>query len=251
MFCADNYIVERDLFSRVAEILKYFPACYPNKYAYLKGDNSLNRYFSLIGGNDPVCWFIGKNDRNSHVSELTRKSAGGYPPSYGCNGFFYRAEAIKATNLDHYYPMDNATEVRGAKIPIHSQGIWHRTSDNLIKFMMKRYRYARDLYCDRQDRRWKVIDTRADYWRLFLFILSTITVIHPILVSITGFKKIKDKAWFWHFPICLAFIFTYGVLTIRWLPRLLLSRLSGAKNPSNDVRDHYTDKQIKILRSLK
>src|SRR3990167_1612390 len=65
MFCADNMIMEKDLFQRVYCELSVnaedTDACFPWKYSYEKNDNSLNRYFSLIGGNDPICYYLGKN----------------------------------------------------------------------------------------------------------------------------------------------------------------------------------------------
>lgn len=216
MFCADNYVVQKDLFKWIKKGFDEHPeysALYPSRYYCHPLDNSLNRYFSLIGGNDPICYYLGKNDRESYAPELNRYSK--YQPSYGCNGFFYRSELIKATDLDHYYPMDNALEVPGKKVSLYPQTIWHRTSDNLISFLIKRYKYARDLYCDRNDRRWKIIDTREDYWKLGLFILATLTGIQPLYVSLRGYKKIPDFAWFWHWPVCIGVLITYGILTIR------------------------------------
>ena len=217
MFCADNQIMEKDLFKRVHIELSVnaedTDACFPWKYAYVKDDNSLNRYFSLIGGNDPICYYLGKNDRIPHVGSLEKKS--NYQPSYGCNGFFDRSEAIKKTNLDNYYPMDNALEIKGRFTEVVSSAIWHHTSDNLISFLIKRYRYARDLYCDRDDRRWKMLDTREDYYKLCLFVLCTLTIIPCLAVSARGYSKVRDFAWFWHWPVCLGFLITYTLLAIR------------------------------------
>lgn len=214
MFCADNMIVEKKLFRWVHTVLMGgYSAAYPVRYHYRKDDNSLNRYFSLIGGNDPVCYYLGKNDRRPHAKDLTRQYD--YPLSYGCNGFFYRSELIKSTDLDHYYPMDNAIDVEGDFFKIDSDSIWHRTSDNLITFLKKRYRYARDLYCDRRDRRWKMFASTEDYIKLAIFCLYTLTAIQPLVVSARGFSRLRDWAWFWHWPICFGFLITYTILAIR------------------------------------
>ena len=93
--------------------------------------------------------------------------------------------------------------------------IWHRTSSNLIPFLIKRYKYARDLYSDRNDRRWKMVGTREDKWRLFAFVLATVTIAEPLYVSIRGFIKVRDFAWFWHWPVCMGFLITYTILAIR------------------------------------
>lgn len=220
MFCADNQIMDKKLFDTTKYTLDLFgvKAVYPMFYHYKKDDYSLNRYFSLIGGNDSICYYLGKNDRWPHVGSLHIKSKN-YFPSYGDNGFFYRTEAIRSTDLDHYYPMDNALELvqsdRSAVMFIGSSAIWHRTSDKLIPFLKKRYRYARDLYSSRNDRRWKMLDTREDYWRLAFFIFATVTIIPALWVSIRGFWKIRDWAWFWHWPVCFGFLITYTILAFR------------------------------------
>lgn len=215
MFCADNYVTNSNLFSNVYDqlIIKGYSATYPIRYAYQSFDNSLNRYFSLIGGNDPICYYLGKNDRHPHAESLRITSD--YLSSYGCNGFFYRSELIKATDLDHYYPMDNALEVGGKWSGIDCDYVWHRTSDNLFTFLKKRYSYARDLYCDRTDRRWKMLASKEDYIRLALFCLYTLTIIEPLAKSIRGFQKVRDWAWFWHWPVCFGFLITYTALVIR------------------------------------
>jgi len=213
MFCADNEITSPDLFKSVCYHLQNSSATYPERYAYKKEDNSLNRYFSLIGGNDPICYYLGKNDRHPWSVDLIKRSD--YQPSYGCNGFFYRSELIKATDLYNYYPMDNAMEVPGQFMPMNCGWIWHKTSDNLISFLKKRYRYARSLYSDRKNRRWKVIDTKEDYWRLGIYIISTLTILPCLLTSIKGYSKIKDLAWFWHWPVCMGFLITYTLLSLR------------------------------------
>lgn len=220
MFCADNMIMEKELFKKMVGYVRVYSAAYPERYFYKEDDNSLNRYFSLFGGNDPVCWFLGKNDREPQIkvfSLLKRESD--YLPSYGCNGFFYKSDLIKRTNLDHYYPMDNALEfiaLSGNKPkPVFSSAIWHRTSDNLISFLIKRYKYARDLFSDRQDRRWKMVDGAQDYWKLAYFVLCTLTIIPLLFTSFRGFSKVRDWAWFWHWPICFGFLITYSILALR------------------------------------
>lgn len=222
MFCADNLITNKDLFRIVKNSFDpefgWFPDCvYPTKYHYRKDDNSLNRYFSLIGGNDPICYYLGKNDRIPHEESLAITSD--YTPAYGCNGFFVRRENFNHTNLDHYYPMDAHVDMimagKNRYMGLCEDSIWHRTSDNLISFLKKRYKYARDLYSDRTDRRWKMVDTNSDKFRLMVFILSTILVIPALVVSIRGFLKIKDPAWFWHWPVCFGFLITYTILAFR------------------------------------
>lgn len=238
MFCDDNVIKDRKLFHKVeTEINNGYDAVYPSHYWHTPKDYCLNRYFALFGGNDPVVWYLGKNDRMPY-SELVLRRAADYPPSWGCNGFFYRASAIKDTDLDHYYPMDNAMEVfhksKRRFLPLHSNAIWHKTSNsNLFKFLKKRYIYARDLYCERTDRRWKAIANKKDMWNLVRFVLATLLIFPHIATAMDGYKRKKDFAWFWHPVVAYGFLITYGLLVCRNLiKRRYLFQVHGQKTLS-------------------
>lgn len=235
MLCDDNIFPNNNVFGIVYYFFKLqgVIGVYSRYYGYLKNDNSLNRYFSLIGGNDPICFYLGKNDRKPYY-ELTDSF---YDvmffkdeiPSLGCNGtFIYRKAWIDNADLDHYYPMDCALDVvrkvDAFWIRQNVGYVVHRTTDgNLIRFLTKRYRYARDLYCKRNDRRWRMLDTKEDFMRLALFIFFTLTLIQPLYTSIRGFRKIRDFAWFWHPIVCLGFLITYGILCLMSAWSYLLS----------------------------
>jgi len=235
MFCADNSLIFKETFSSVYQQFKTYPisACYGRFYACVSQDNSLNRYFSLIGGNDVICYYLGKNDRKPWFEQTDAMDElmwfrGRKIPSLGCNGtFINRKQWIENADLDHYYPMDCAVDVINKNPALFLRrnvaDIWHRTSDNLITFLKKRYKYARDLYSDRNDRRWKIIGSWKDKGRLFLFILATLTMVEPLLVSVRGYRAVRDPAWFWHWPVCVGFLITYGILTCRNILKLALS----------------------------
>jgi len=248
MFCADNYIFGGNLFKNVKNIFDSVTVngIYTKFYAVCHEDNSLNRYFSLMGNNDPIAYYLGKNDRLPHWKgeEIVKFDVVNFKdsiPSLGDNGFFYRRNEILQANLNHYYPMDCAEDLRKLNMKTYMRisfpHIWHRTTDgNLIKFLIKRYKYARDLYSDRKDRRWRMLDTKSDYWKLVGFICATITVIQPVMVSIYGFTKIRDFAWFWHWPVCVGFLVTYGILVCRnILKSVFLFLQSVVKNVFQNV----------------
>ena len=228
MFCDDNVILDPMLFRKVSELHDLFPevtGIYSKYYAHVPEDNSLNRYFSLIGCNDPLAFYLDKADRRPHWEMdgdkiLEIKTFEHKVPSLGCNGFFYKADHIRQADLDHYYPMDCAEDLRrkGLKtyaVLCYPDSIHHKTADGFIDFLTKRYKYARDLYSDRSDRRWKMLGEKRDLDRLSLFILCAATIIEPIIVGIKGFRRVKDPAWFWHPVVCLGFLFIYGALACR------------------------------------
>ena len=226
MLCADNYFNDLSTFRYVWELFRKYEVAgaYSKFYTHIRSDNSINRYFSLMGNNDPVCFYLGKSDRRPHYENdrnelLTFFYFRDEIPSFGDNAFFYRRSEILKSDLDNYYPMDNAKDLQSKGKPVYARFncamLWHRTSDSYFGFLRKRYRYARDLYCDRTNRRWKMLDTRKDYWRLLLFILRVIAVIPIVCTSIRGYRRVKDPAWFWHYPVCFGFLVTYGILAIR------------------------------------
>lgn len=246
MFCADNKLVSEYTFKTVYKQFTTYPiaASYGRHYAYEKDDNSLNRYFSLIGGNDVICYYLGKNDRKPYYDQTDAMDEliwfrDRQIPSLGCNGtFINRKQWIENADLDNYYPMDCAVDVINKSAALFLRrnvaDIWHRTSDNLISFLIKRYKYARDLYCDRTDRRWKMLDTPSDYWKLMGFIASTILVLPCVFTSIRGFFKVRDWAWAWHYPVCFGFLITYTILVLRNLfkyGQLFQCRSSASLSP--------------------
>lgn len=251
MLCADNYFTDTTLFSKVIKhfIIADIDGVYERHYAYVKSDNSLNRYFSLIGCNDPVPFYLGKCDREPWIEGIYKRYG---IPSYGCNGFFVRRKRFKDTDLDHYYPMDAHVDMinskRSMQYHVLEQGtIWHRTTNgNLLEFLARRYRYAKLLYCDRNDRRWRMVDSKEDFKRLALFIFLSITIIQPMLISIKGFRETKDRAWFWHAPVCLSFTIMYGILTCRYF---LLSFLRWvAQSLSKTVSNQLCNKHVRTMK---
>jgi hypothetical protein len=258
---SDNFLVYGDIFSKVKRLFDQFPdvAGYYSLFYYCsKDDSSLNRYFALMGNNDPIAYYLGKADRKPYFEKDDNvrmdfvqfdKSI----PTIGCNGFFVRKNAIMEADLEHGYHIDVCEDIRrkGFKryIRNHQPYLWHQTSETLFNFLRKRYRYARDLYCDRRDRRWKMVSSREDYWRLAWFIIATVTVVPTLLTSIRGYCKKRDAAWFWHPVVAAGFLITYGILSVRWLLSRSLFRLLGGQNLSEHALNRSGIKRTKTMRS--
>ena len=236
MFCADNMLVDKDTFQCMKELFDKYPmltGAYSKHYAYFASDNSLNRYFYLIGANDPIAYHLGRADRlpcsrhdaneiETHFAFVTD------PPSLGDNGFFFKREHLIQANLDHYYPMDICEDLRRIGFNLYARlnfpYLWHRTTNgNLFTYLKRRYRYARDLYSDRSDRRWNILGKKDACWKLSGFIAATCTVIPQVLVSVREAIRTRDGAWLWHWPVSVGFLATYFCLTVRNCLKHLLS----------------------------
>lgn len=201
---------------------------FPLRYWYYKDDNILNRYFALFGVNDPIPLYLGKNDRASYYTDEICE----YPiiftyshpayfvvklnsvPTLGDNGFFIRKDVLMQADIEHYFHIDVCQDLfnLGYKTyAIINTSIWHRTGGNIIEFFLKRFKYA-DKFS--KNRRWLMVE-KKDLPRSAWFIFSTLTLIYPLYLSVKGYRKVKDIAWFLHLPICLITIGVYGIWIIQ------------------------------------
>ncbi len=228
ILASDNLLVGENFLSMM-EFAAFDGASYPSHYYHDKRDDILNRYFSLIGGNDPLSFYMGKNDRGSYMNTPIRSWKNG---TIGDNGFFIRKKLIEKTDLDNYYHIDNAIEALN-KPPRVMWGafIWHRTGGNLLSFFTKRYHYGLQ-HAFNKNRRWHLVDFRQpkDILRLLWFILATITLIPTTLLSIRGYLKIRDGAWFLHPIVCLMTLFTYALLLVHLGVNRMFQLLSAPMN---------------------
>lgn len=250
---SDNILVTNSVLSNLYEEAISKGAVYPKLYHYhnqdleplekwrgylpqvlaIRKDDVLNRYFSLIGCNDPLAFYMQKCDRRPWVTLRKEKfedwAFSPYGTTLGDNGFFVKRSEIMETNMDDYYHIDNANEL-GCEVHAQSSAlIWHRTGGNIFKFFIKRYKYGLQ-HAFNKNRRWHLIDFNepTDIWRLLCFIFFTVTLIEPLILSVRGYLKIRDKAWFMHPLVCYLTVFTYGCLIFhhgfRRLSQLLFAR---------------------------
>jgi len=209
---SDNELVEKKTLTILFDGAISDGASYPLYYHYSKNDDLLNRYFSLVGVNDPLALYMKKYDRlpQGDMWFLDTKA----DRTLGDNGFFVRKDLIEKTDLDNYYHIDNANEAC-RRPSVFGISLWHKTGGNIFTFFKKRYRYGLQ-HAFNKNRRWHLVDFRKpiDVWRFLCFIFLTLTVVPTLLLSIRGYLKIRDLAWFLHPIVCLMTVFTYGLLMV-------------------------------------
>ena len=210
ILASDNELIDKTHLSYSYEWAKHGYS-YSTKYYYNPTDDILNRYFALIGGNDPLCFYMRKNDKSSYFSYYNNRLG-----SIGDNGFFIRKDLIEKTDLDNYYHIDNAIEaIKYSSGVVTDSPIWHKTGGNIFKFFAKRYRYGFQ-HAFNKNRRWHLVDFSKpqDIWRLTWFIFCSVTLVEPLCLSIRGYLKLRDVAWFLHPVVCLMTVLTYGCLML-------------------------------------
>ena len=216
IMASDNCLPGKSFISKCMKPFKdnNIIGAYPLRYHYKKDDDILNRYFALMGVNDVIPFYLQRNDRQSHFHDLvdiewfdvTLERV----PTLGDNGFFIRRGILMKADLDHYFHIDVCQDLFNKgyrRYAVVNTSIWHRTGGNIFKFFIKRFIYADKLH---EGRRWHMVEPR-DIPRLIFFILSTMTLIFPILISIKGYRRVRDVAWFLHLPVCILTLGVYGL----------------------------------------
>jgi glycosyltransferase involved in cell wall biosynthesis len=237
LMATDNVLPNTDWLKTMVGCLIKEPkavAAYPWKYAHRKTDSSLNRYFALMGVNDPVAWWLNKADRQGYRSNHWHLSGdvldkGQYflvkfnkdnTPTLGDNGVLvWRDKLLKAqidekhfSHIDVFYDLVN--QGLDSFVVVKNE-IVHDTGEKFVKFLIKRFKYMRNLYFKQQTiRRYKWVETWQEKVSIALYILYGLTLIGPLITALRGYRSKPDIAWFWHPVVCLSMLFVYTLSMI-------------------------------------
>lgn len=237
LLCADNQLLGNTFLSEMCAAAENpgVIGAYPRHYAWMSQDPPLNRYFALLGANDPLCWWLGKADRSMHggrpARRVDRVTFGRVLPSVGDNGFFVKAAAIKpfVTDPARHFCIDVCEDMRRAGLATYTitpNVIWHKTGSSFWTWLKKRWRYTNELYWrDYAKRRWKMVDTPRDWWLCLWFAIASGLLLPQVFVVLRGYRRVKDPAWLWHVPICLCCTLLYTCAMMRHCWLVWLSRL--------------------------
>ncbi len=211
----------------------------------------LDRYFALFGAGDPMAWYLGKADRLSFLYDRYNLAGrahdmGAYYlvtfspdhiPTLGANGFIIRRSLLmKHAQVDpqHFYHIDvNVDLIRKGynTYAFTKDGILHLSGyKNLWSFLSRRKLFLEQFHLSstgitaRDERRYSVYEPK-DKWKLFWFVLISLTIIIPLIDSIRGFRKIHDPAWFLHPFLCFVLVVLYGWIIIKHQFRSIMKSL--------------------------
>ncbi len=221
---SDNILPTRTWLKQMVNSLQKEPqavAAYPRRYAYRRQDSSLNRYFSLLGANDPVAWFMGKADRQSYLDNENQetkliKFTPENMPTLGDNGMLvWKEKLMKAgvdeKNFSHIDVFYDLVSLGMNQFVIVDKEIIHDTGESFFTFLRKRRRYIKELYLSQlKMRRYLWVRGWRDKARLTLFVIYSLTVVGPIVTAAVGYRKKPDWAWFWQPIICFCLVIVYA-----------------------------------------
>ncbi|MBU1200200.1 glycosyltransferase family 2 protein [Patescibacteria group bacterium] len=229
-------MIEKD--SGQARMTKEILAVYPWRYTYRKKDSLMNRYFALLGANDPVVWFLGKTDRQSYLSDkwglggkLIKETKKYFVveysqdnlPTVGANGFLIRRKDLLKAKVGEkdYFHIDvilDLVKKKPRKFVVLKTDIVHKTGEDLVSFLRKRSRYMRELYLrDSSRRRYFIYKLGRDEVKTLWFSLYALSVVLPLIDAIKGYVKKRDLAWFMHPVMCFCIFWVYFLVVLRHL----------------------------------
>lgn len=203
------------------------------RFKYNPRDNILDRYFSLLGGVDPVPYYLGKDARLSYAFDkynLLGKSQdmgnyylvkfeGDKIPTLGANGAMLRRSLLKHAKADpeNFFHIDINYDLIKKGFNTYAfvkDDIIHYKKTrflDFIKFLIRRKRIMEKQYFESlKRRRYAVFMGSVDRNGLIKYIIYSLTFIKPLIDAFRGFLKVRDVAWFLHPFVCFSFLLVYG-----------------------------------------
>ncbi len=236
---SDNYIPNDSWLREMVEPFsdEEIIATQPMRYLYEPKETLMNRYFALFGVNDPVPFYLGKADRLPYLfdnwnlkGKILKESEHFYKiefdandlPTVGSNGFLIRKRVLDSLDLrpEGFFHIDIHVDLikKGyKKYGIVKNGIIHSTGETFLKNIFKRISYMKVHHDQLKDlRRYKVFNAslRSDQLGLLKFIFFTLTLIEPFYLSLKGYSRLRDRAWFIHPFVCIGFLFAYAYASV-------------------------------------
>lgn len=237
-FPSDNVIPDTQWLKRMIKPLQEHEdvfAVETLRYTYNKHDKALNKYFALFGVNDPVAYYLNKQDRAAyfetgwHLSAESTDCGDYYKasftidnlPTVGANGFIVRREVMQKATKDptKFSHIDTCVDLLNMGYSTYAfvkNDIWHKTGEEFMNFIKKRKKYATTLYFNKKEmRRYHLYNPKTDRLKLARYIFLSLTVVEPTFQAIRGFMVIPDPAWFLH-PVvcfCMTIIYAYTVVS--------------------------------------
>jgi len=238
---ADNLLTKDTWFSDCIEIFadhKDLVGIQSFRYLYNKSDKAINRYCQLFGINDPLVYYLGKrgqlnatesnwiypktlvaNKRKYYLVRFTKDSL----PTMGSQGYMTKRRLLLQTKWKPYlFHMDSIHDLVDMGNTLFAFVKYDIQHDYVVTFSGQLAKWKRniDLYLKQSDLRRYKYDMNKN--KLFMAILTMLTLVVPLIDSIKGYLKKPDMAWFLHPFMCILviFVYTYSV-TIHYLKKLI------------------------------
>lgn len=239
----DNFVEDREFFKKMIKPFedREIIAAEPWEYTYQKNLKPLERYWAMMGLNDPLMFFIGCFAHNNKIVnkwtslDLEQQDKGDYikiklsfnkMPALGANGFIIKTEVIRKINYEKLLDLDKMAGVvkygynNFAKVKC---GLIHTFASNFKSYLRKSIRKANSFYGSVGYSGHNIIEKTIRVYNypnlmrgIVKFSFSTITLLPILYQSFLLFFKMKDFAAFLHIPVCYLTLIMYGQKAIKW-----------------------------------
>lgn len=231
---ADNMLLGKDWFKKMVLPFveeKSIVCTFSLHLGYKKEMPALTRYFALIGVNDAFLYYLDKSEKlpmdekkynkGQALGErkdyyIVRFTPDNLPPM-GDNGFMVRKSIIDKVNKksEDFIHVDAFADMvsRGFDtFGVVKNSIIHYCGSSIISQYKNRVTIKKRFYDNpKRKRTYLTFDPNSfkDRWNLIKFIFASATFIIPLIRSIKGYLKVKERAWFLHPIVCFIALFMY------------------------------------------
>jgi glycosyltransferase involved in cell wall biosynthesis len=214
----------------------------PLWYHYNKSLSIIDRYYALIGVDDPLAYYLDKRDRllqtenkwklpgnvikNTKNYFIVRFNKYNFP-TIGCNGFVVnRKMALKSINDPaQFFHTDVLLDLLNFDYDTYAMvktDITHIHAKSMRIYVRKKIRRARDYASTKNLRRYSLFK-QLNKTMMPKTIFFALTMIQPTHLATENYRKIPDRAWFLHVILFPLVGFSYAVT----LPAYLLDAKLG------------------------
>jgi glycosyltransferase involved in cell wall biosynthesis len=223
---SDNILPSRDWLMQMVKPFILEKECnivgaQPLWYHYDKNLSSVDRYYALIGVDDPLAYYSGRRDRLLQTEDewtllgeilkdtkdyiIIRFNRYSFP-TIGCNGFVVNREIVLKSGCDpeSFFHTDILFDLLNLGYNTYAMvktDITHKHADSITNYTRKKIRRARDYAVTKNLRRYSLY-SQSNKLKLLKAILFVSTIVQPAYMATKNYRKLNDKAWFFHPVLC-------------------------------------------------
>lgn len=214
--------------------------------SYEHDSDILTKYFALLGSPDPTLYYLGKSDKirmdekRYNKGQILNETKGYYTvrftkatqPVMGDNGFMIRTPVLRKVVRKNqpFYHTDVYAELLQMgydTVGVVKNNIIHVSRPNIIEQVKRRVKVKKHFTDEMKGKRKYLVynpSSGRDRINLFMYIFYSLTLLQPLYVSIRGYIKNREIAWFLHPLMCVLMVFGYGFSEIRGQLQNLINR---------------------------
>ncbi len=186
-----------------------------------KKHSLLNQYFAMLEIADPLARrFHPKVQVTEYKRYFLHKVKVGETPIIGANGFLYRKKFIDIIGYGSKFEEVNFVAKLVNKGYVYyavpkSVGIYHHYVSSLSGYIKKRIKIGNKFMNRKMQGQATWVD-QSNNKHFFSAVFYNITLIGPVIESISQMKKTKNIAWLWHPIISFVTVVVYGIIFLKY-----------------------------------